>query len=297
MEIRGQERLFAAKYYEYENGCEEFGGKFIDVLNAFCRVDHPCLPHDLYYQRPARGRGSIIAVEYYEGGSLDSLLNRVRGGKEKVHFWTPSTRVIVICGIVARLMSLHSHTLFPGYLKPTDILLDSDRNVFLTDYVSFSLERLGLAFSSMVGSPIYAAPELSTQEDRPLDLGNPDDAKRFMPIDVYAVGLICYEILSGNKVFSPALSAAELHRKTMNNQERPQIPSCIKGDMGKLIEGCWNSDPSKRPRMSDIWGTLNEMNFQVIDGVDSDIVRARIAPWFQILGFRANAIGTDDHSG
>jgi hypothetical protein len=90
---------------------------------------------------------------------------------------------------------------------------------------------------------------------------------------------MCYEILSGNKVFSPALSAAEIRRKTMNNQERPQIPSCIKGDFGKLIERCWNSDPSKRPPIGEVWHTLERMNFQIIDGVDSGMVRKHIATW------------------
>jgi serine/threonine protein kinase len=279
MEIGGQWKVFAAKYYEYEDGCEELGDTFMNVLNAFGRVDHHCLARVLYYQKPVYGRGPIIATEYFETGSLDSILNRVRGGKEKVDFWTPSTRVIIICGIVRAFMSLHSQHLFHGYLKPTDILLDSEFNVHLTDYISFSLERFGLAFSSMVGSPIYAAPELSTLDDEPINLGNPDDAIRFTPIDAYCLGLIFYEILSGNKVFSPALSAAELRRKTMNNQDRPQIPSCIKGDFGRLIEECWNSDPSKRPPIGEIWHILEQMDFQITDGVDSDFVRERIASW------------------
>jgi hypothetical protein len=106
----------------------------------------------------------------------------------------------------------------------------------LTDYISLSLEHLGLAVAGKVGSPSYPAPGLYTMEDEPLDLGNQQDAIRFKPIDVYAVGLICYEILSRNRVFSPRLTARELRRKTMNNQERPKIPSCIKGDFAKLIE-------------------------------------------------------------
>jgi serine/threonine protein kinase len=280
MEIEGQWKVFAAKYYEYADGCEKLGDTFVDVLNAFSRVDHPCIPNVLCFQKPVHGRGPIIATEYFEGGSLDSVLNRVRGRKDKIHFWTPTTRVIIICGIVRGLISLHSSHLFHGYLKPTDILLDSDQKVHLTDYISFSLERFGLAFSSMVGSPIYAAPELYTlEEGDPLDLGNPDDAIRFKPIDVYCLGLICYEILSGNRVFSPKLSAAELLRKTMNNQERPPIPSSIKGDFGKLIERCWNSVPSKRPQIGEIWYVLSQMDFQIIDGVDSDMVKEHIAPW------------------
>jgi hypothetical protein len=65
----------------------------------------------------------------------------------------------------------------------------------------------------------------------------------------------------------------------MNNQERPQIPSGIKGDFGKMIERCWHSDLSKRPPIGEIWRNLEQMNFQIIDGVDFDLVRERIAPW------------------
>jgi serine/threonine protein kinase len=175
-------------------------------------------------------------------------------------------RVIVICGIVCGLISIHSRHVFHGHLKQTDILLDSDPNVHLTDY-------------NPSGSPIYAAPELYTLDDEPLNLGHPDHAIRFKLIDIYCLGLMCYEILSGNKVFSPRLSPAELRRQTMNNQERPQIPSCIKGDFGKLIERCWNSDPSKRPPIGEVWDTLERMNFQIIDGIDSDSVRESLASW------------------
>jgi hypothetical protein len=113
-------------------------------------------------------------------------------------------------------------------------------------------------------------------DDEPLDLGNPHDANPFTPIDVYCFSLICYEILSGNKVFSPRLSAAELRGKAVNNHERPQVPSCIKGDFGTVIKRRCDSDPSKRPHIGEIWDTLEHMNFQIIDGVDSDLVRERI---------------------
>jgi serine/threonine protein kinase len=73
--------------------------------------------------------------------------------------------VIVICGIVRGLVSLHSCHLFHSYLKPTDIILDSDQNVHVTDCILFSLERFRLAFSSLVGSPIYTAPEQYTMEN------------------------------------------------------------------------------------------------------------------------------------
>jgi serine/threonine protein kinase len=274
--VRIRSKFFGAKYYQYEEGSEALDNKFTDVLTAFSRVDRRCLADVLYYQKPVRGRGPIVAWQWLSSSSLAGLLNRVRRGAQ-IAFWTSSTRVIIICGIACGLLSLHSRNLFHGSLKPTDILLDSDHNVHLTDYMSFSLERLGLVFSFVVDSPIYDAPEVYTLDDEPLHIGDRDDAKKFMPIDVYSFGLISYEILSLMSVFSPTLSRAELLRKTKNNLERPQIPSCIKGDFRKLIERCWNSDPSKRPPIGEVWHTLERMNFQITDGVDSDLVRQRIA--------------------
>jgi serine/threonine protein kinase len=275
MQIGDESKLFAAKYYEYKDGCENLGDEFASVLNAFNAARHPCLANVLCYQNPVRGAGPIIATEYFEFGSLDSLLNDVRGGK-RTELWTPTARVLVICGIVSGLSCLHSHNLFHGSLKPTGILLDSKFNVHLTDYLSFSFEQCHLTFSSMIHSRFYAAPELYTMEDESLDINNADDTMRFMPIDVYAVGLICYELLSGFQAFSPKLSATELRRKTMNSQERPQIPSIIKRDFAKVIGRCWDSDPLKRPAMKEIWHALNQMNFQIIDGVDSDLLKERV---------------------
>jgi serine/threonine protein kinase len=278
MEIEAEVRRFAAKYYEYDSGSETKLDEFAKLLGAFSSVDHPCLANVLHYQKPVRDSGPIIATEYFEFGSLDLLLNDVRGGR-RVEIWTPTAQVLVICGIVSGLLSLHSHYRLHGYLKPTDILLDSEFNVHLTDYLSFSFERYGLASSSMVASLIYTAPELSTLDGVPFDINNRDDALRFMPIDVYAVGLICYEILTGHKVFSPELNAADLQRKAVNSQDRPQIPSYIEPDFGRLIVRCWDSDPSKRPPMGEIWDTLERMNCQIIDGVDHGLLRERVTPW------------------
>jgi hypothetical protein len=59
MEIGGRAKLFAAKYYEYEDGCEELRDTFVEVLNTFIRIDHPCVANILYYKKPDYGRGPI----------------------------------------------------------------------------------------------------------------------------------------------------------------------------------------------------------------------------------------------
>jgi hypothetical protein len=102
MEIGDECRVFAAKYYENVDGCESTGDTFTRVLNAFSAVHHRCLATVLYYQKAVRGSGPIIATGYFEFGSLNSLLNDVRGGN-RVGIWTPTARVLVICGIVCGL--------------------------------------------------------------------------------------------------------------------------------------------------------------------------------------------------
>jgi hypothetical protein len=57
MEIGGQWKVFAAKDYRYEDGCEELGDVFLEALKeAFARIDHPCFAKVLYYQQPACAR-------------------------------------------------------------------------------------------------------------------------------------------------------------------------------------------------------------------------------------------------
>jgi serine/threonine protein kinase len=176
-------------------------------------------------------------------------------------------------------VSLHSHTLFHGYLKPTNVLLDSDHNVHLTDYLSFAFELNGLTGSSMVGFPGYVAPELFTGDFAEcFGLDTPENRMRTMRIDVYDVGLLSYEILTGTPVFSPRMSMAEHRRACMNPQARPRIPSYIAREFGALITRCWHPEPAMRPVIGEVWQTLEAVNFRIIDGVDPDFVRERVSP-------------------
>jgi serine/threonine protein kinase len=267
----------AVKYYEYGNGAEEFGNQMETIVKSFDVVDHPCLARVLCYQKPLLDVGPIIGTEYYGNGSLDSLLQDVRGGK-RTDIWTPTNRVITVCSIVYGLMSLHSKNLFHGNLKPADILFDNDNGLRLTDYLSAPFEYSQLASTTMVGSPMYVAPETYSLEFDNFDLKDDKIAETMKKVDVYTFGLIAFEILTGNKVFSPRLSAADLRRKTTSS-ERPKIPPYIKPDFAKVIDRSWNPDASKRPSIGEIADTLGRMNYVIVDDVDTVLMVNRIRSW------------------
>jgi hypothetical protein len=71
MEIGGHDRLFTAKHYEYEGGCQELGETVAEALNIYRLVDHPYLASVLCGQKPAHGKGPVILTEYIEGCSHD----------------------------------------------------------------------------------------------------------------------------------------------------------------------------------------------------------------------------------
>jgi serine/threonine protein kinase len=195
---------------------------------------------------------------------------------------SPTEQVLVICGMVLGLVALHKLNLFHGNLKPFDILLESnpesELNVHITDYISYSLEHSYLTYSCRVSSPNYSAPECYELEDADFVLSKRKCYSALQRVDVFSCGLILYEILTDQEVFSSELTAADL-RRTTQSRERPVMPGSIKREFRHLIERCWDSDPLKRPLIGEVWHILTQMRYRPIDGVDSDYVEARVAQW------------------
>eukprot|EP01127_Copromyxa_protea_P016556 TRINITY_DN4940_c0_g1_i1.p1 TRINITY_DN4940_c0_g1~~TRINITY_DN4940_c0_g1_i1.p1 ORF type:complete len:1069 (-),score=128.38 TRINITY_DN4940_c0_g1_i1:122-3328(-) len=94
-----------------------------------------------------------------------------------------------------------------------------------------------------VDNPTWLAPEIM--------LGVPYDEK----VDVYGFGLICYELMSRQQFFPPSLFLYEIESSIISGY-RPAIRSevCPK-KFGKIIQMCWDKDPTNRPDM----GTVSNM--------------------------------------
>jgi serine/threonine protein kinase len=270
-------RDFAAKFYQQEESQDEDLESFTELIRLFGALRHPCLATIAFAEPPTTEMGPVVWTDYFSEGSLDRYLKAVRSGANLPRF-SPTQLVLVICGIVLGLNALHRSNLFHGNLKPSDVLIDADFNVHLTDYISYSLEHCYLTYSCLVSSPNYTAPEGFDLEDAEFAIEKRKCWQALQRVDVFSLGLIIYEMLTGAEVFSAELGVPDLRRKTQSS-ERPPIPDSIKADFRKLIDRCWDPDSSKRPSIGEVWHILVQMKFNIIDGVDSDYLASRVSQW------------------
>lgn len=71
-----------------------------------------------------------------------------------------------------------------------------------------------------------------------------DGAKASKAADVYAFGIVLWEMLTGKFPFSELTTFQVI--KALSNGERPEIPKATNQKYQKLIEACWHQDPEKR---------------------------------------------------
>ena len=106
--------------------------------------------------------------------------------------------------IASAMDAIHSKQLFHGDIKPANIRIDGQENhVQLT---GFSISHFG--HSRVVGTLLYMAPELLE--------GNPIDA----PAEIYSLGVLAFEILSGRRPFESMPSLVAAHR---NGAQAPPL--------------------------------------------------------------------------
>ncbi len=149
---------------------------------------------------------SCIAMEYLSAGALT---DRIRAGSSL------SDAVDIIGQIASALEFAHDHAVVHRDLKPANILFRGPETPVLTDFgialhCDPALTRLTQA-GIMVGTPTYMSPEqINSQE---LDGRS----------DLYSLGILFYELLTGRPPFSGASPIAIMMEHL--TQPLPRLPS------------------------------------------------------------------------
>lgn len=164
--------------------------RFRSEIVASYKVEHPNVVRSYeYFDEPNL---QAYAMEYVEGSSLRSML---RSGPLDVQF-----AVAILLQIAAGLEAVHAEGVVHRDLKPENILVSKKGEVKIGD---FGVARLSNAQSvthvnALVGTADYVAPEY-------IETGECDARG-----DIYAVGVIGYEMLAGHSPFPAVQTAAAL---------------------------------------------------------------------------------------
>jgi eukaryotic-like serine/threonine-protein kinase len=179
------------------------------------RLNHPNIIRVLTPRRKSR---MYIAMEYVDGASLRAMM------REKGPLDTAQALGIA-CQICAALVYMHSQGVIHRDLKPENILVTESGQIKIMDFgiaLDESARRLTWAgLSSTIGTPDYMAPEQVS--------GRRGDVRT----DIYALGTMLYEMLTGNLPFEGDNVYAVMRAKA---NEDPQPPSRYRPDLDPHLE-------------------------------------------------------------
>lgn len=194
-------------------------------VRAAHRVSHPhvCRVHDI---GEAGGR-AFLSMEFVDGEDLESLLRRIGRLSE-------GKAIEVARQVCAGLQAAHDQGVVHRDLKPANVMIDGRGRARITDFglAAVGAQRPG----EIAGTPAYMAPEQLR--------GEPATARS----DLYALGLLLYEICTGRRPFHADSLAAW---RQAHLQEVPSHPSAhttgLDPGLERLILRCLEKDPSRRP--------------------------------------------------
>lgn len=233
---------------------QKYVDRFLDEARAVNLINHPGVLQ-IFDFGEMEDRTVYILMEYVDGKPLSDYLSQFRSGsvKRMPIFQTAQ----IIRQIAAVLQVAHGKGVLHRDIKPSNIMLLTETGYsggVRVKVIDFGLakfldtpERRTTA-GMTVGTVTYMSPEQC--------LG---DSNLTEKVDVYALGAMLYELLSGEPPFQG--EAGAVMRKHVNEVPRPisevagQVPAAMQVLLSQMLE----KKPDARPTMGQIEARLIEM--------------------------------------
>ncbi|MBO0868540.1 MAG: serine/threonine protein kinase [Micromonosporaceae bacterium] len=222
-------------------GDPEMVTRFLRERAALRAVDHPNLVRvqDLV----AEGDTLAIVMDFVAGPNLRQLLTPDRAGPARHRQPAGDDRpdldtgLRLLAQLAAALGAVHEAGIVHRDVKPENVLVVRRGGQPWARLTDFGIARIldspaVTRVSQLVGTPAYVAPELVAGR-----AAGP-------AVDVYALGVTGYELLTGERPFT-APSTPELLRAHLETP--PPRPSGLSEAVWQLLRGCLAKDPADRP--------------------------------------------------
>jgi serine/threonine-protein kinase len=207
--------------------------QFLHEARTIAAAEHPHIVP--LYSADSTGGLLYLVMRLLPGHSLE---DRIAEGKLPT---AEAARIALECA--RALAAAHAVGVVHRDIKPANILLDANGNATVTDFgIALVTSRPARELlGSTIGTPHYMSPEQS--------LGEQVDGRS----DVYALGVVLYEMLSGTCPFS-GRNATEVIAKHISapipklSEREPETPAALV----RLVDRMLAKDPAGRPTAAEL---------------------------------------------
>ena len=253
--------LFAMKVIKCAIMNEQQQQYLMREIGIMRKAIHPALLRLTGFSLPSdKSPDATILTEFMTNGSLFAMLQSERR-RQAPREWNATAKTKIIIGVAAGMRYLHSLDIIHRDLKSENVLLDEKLEPKIGD---FGLSKVvqgndAKANTQRLGTPLYMAPELFRNA--------PYDHK----VDVYAFGMLTFEVVTGINPFADLSNPMALGMKVVQGV-RPEIPSTCPEPYRRLIEVCWSQEATARPEFSRVVEMLLDDEF-MLPGSQRESVR------------------------
>ncbi|MFI9152742.1 protein kinase [Streptomyces sp. NPDC053367] len=210
---------------------DELRRRFVRECRVTAQVDHPGLV--TVHDAGSEGEELFLVMQYVDGADLSDHL-----AEHDPYPW--QWAVAVAAQLCAVLSAVHAVPIVHRDLKPRNVMVKQDGTVTVLDLGVASVmdtDTTRLTHTgSPIGSPAYMAPEQA--------MGGAVGPYT----DLYALGVLLHELLSGNVPFAGSTALGVLHRHLYEpplpvRRLRPEVPQALEDLVLRLLA----KDPQHRP--------------------------------------------------
>ncbi|MBU6531220.1 Stk1 family PASTA domain-containing Ser/Thr kinase [Streptomyces mayonensis] len=205
-----------------------FVDRFIREAKSVARLDHPNVVQ--VFDQGAEGAYVYLAMEYIAGCTLRDVL-RERGALQ------PRAALDILEPVLAALGAAHRAGFVHRDMKPENVLIGDDGRVKVADFgLVRAVDTVTSTTGAVLGTVSYLAPEQ-------IENGTADPR-----VDVYACGVVLYEMLTGGKPHEGDSPAAVLYKHLHDDVPPPSaaVPE-LAYELDDLVAAATARNPEVRP--------------------------------------------------